>query len=56
MDKVMGFYISPYLMLSIMFFSVMHFHDHLCISISPKNNQKMFAKMHCGSVMSIIRI
>ena len=35
-DKIMGFYISPDLMLSITFVSVMHFHNHLCISISPK--------------------
>ena len=43
MDKVMGFYISPDLMFSIIFFSVMHFHDHLCISISPKILIEIFA-------------
>ena len=36
MDKVMGFYKSSDLMFSITFVSVMHFHNHLCISISPK--------------------
>ena len=33
-DKVMDFYISPYLMFSITFNFVMHFHNQLCISIN----------------------
>ena len=36
MDKIMGLYIFPHLMFSILFVSVMHFHNHLCFSISPK--------------------
>ena len=32
-DKIMGFYISPHLMFSITFVFVMHFHNHLCISM-----------------------
>ena len=44
MDKIRGFYISPRLMFSITFFSVMHFHNHLCISISPKILKEIFAK------------
>ena len=36
MDKIISFYISPDLMFSITFVSVMHFHNHLCISISLK--------------------
>ena len=44
MDKIMGFYISPYLMFAITFFSVMHFHNHLCISISPKILKEIFAE------------
>ena len=43
MDKIMGFYISPHLMFSITFVSVMHFHNHLCISISPKILKEIFA-------------
>ena len=43
-DQVMVFYISPHLMLSIMFFSFMHFHNHLFISISPKILKETFAK------------
>ena len=44
MDKIMGFYISPYLMFSIMFASVRHFHNHLYISISPIIIKEIFAK------------
>ena len=43
MDKIMGFYISSGLMFSITFVSVMHFHDHLCISISPEILKEFFA-------------
>ena len=43
MDKIMGFYISPHLMLSIPFVSVRHFHNHLCIFISPKILNDLFA-------------
>ena len=43
MDKIMGFYISPHLMFSITFFSVMNFHNHLRISISPKIQEDFFA-------------
>ena len=43
MDKIMGFYISPDLMFSITFVSVMNFHNHLCISISPKIVKEIFA-------------
>ena len=43
MDKIMGFYISPDLMFSITFVSVMHFHNQLCISISPKILKEIFA-------------
>ena len=43
MDKIMGFYISPDLMFSITFVSVMHFHNNLCISISPKILKEIFA-------------
>ena len=43
MDKIMGFYISPHLMFSITFISLMHFHNHLCISISPKILKEIFA-------------
>ena len=43
MDKIMGFYISPHLMFSITFVFVMHFHNYLCISISPKILKEMFA-------------
>ena len=46
MDKIMGFYIFPDFMFSITFFSVMHFHNHLCISISPKN-----AKINCCHIL-----
>ena len=44
MDKIMGFYISPHLMFSLTFVSVMHFHSHLCISITPKILTEIFAK------------
>ena len=43
MDKIMRFYISPDLMFSITFVSVMNFHNHLCISISPKILKELFA-------------
>ena len=43
MDKIMGFYISPVLMCFIMFVSVMHFRNHLCISMSPKIPKEIFA-------------
>ena len=43
MDKIMGFYISSDLMFSIPFVSVMHFNNHLCISISPKILKEIFA-------------
>ena len=42
MDKIMGFYISPDLMFSITFVSVMHFHNHLCISILPEVLKEFF--------------
>ena len=44
MDKIMGFYISPDLMFSITFVSVMHFHNHLCMSISPKILKEILPK------------
>ena len=43
MDKIMGFFISPDLMFFITFVSVMHIHNHLCISISPKIPKEIFA-------------
>ena len=43
MDKIMGFSISPDLMFSITFVSVIHFHNHLCISTSPKILKEIFA-------------
>ena len=43
MDKIMGFYISPDLMFSMTFVSVMHFHNHLCISIPTKILKEIFA-------------
>ena len=46
MDKIMGFYISPDLRFSITFVSVMHFHNHLCFSISPKTLKEFFDKFH----------
>ena len=56
MDKIMGFYYSPHLMFSITFVSVMHFHNHLCISISPQILKEIFAKVmnakcHSGYVV-----
>ena len=44
MDKIMGFSIFPHLMFSITFVSVMHFHNYLCISISPKVLKEIFAE------------
>ena len=44
MAKIMGFSISPDLMFSITFVPVMHFHNHLCTSISPKILKEIFAK------------
>ena len=38
-----GFLYSPHLMFSIIFVSVMHLHNHLCTSISPKILKEMFA-------------
>ena len=43
MDKIMLSYISPDLMFSITLISVMHFHNHLCNSISPKILKEIFA-------------
>ena len=45
MNKIIAFYISPDLMFSITLFSVMHFHNHLCISISPKILKEIFAPL-----------
>ena len=42
MDEIMGFNISPDLMYSITFVSDMRFHYHLCISISPKIQKRIF--------------
>ena len=47
MDKFMGFHISPYLMFSIRYASVMHFHNNLCISISPKLLKEISAEKCC---------
>ena len=44
MDKVIGLYISPDLMFSITCVSVLHFHNHLLVSISPKILKEVFAK------------
>ena len=44
MDKIMCFYIFPPLMFFIMFVFVMHFHNHLCISISHTILKEMFAE------------
>ena len=41
--KLRGFYISPHLMCFITFVFVMHFHNYLCISISPKILKEIFA-------------
>ena len=43
MDRIMGFYISPHLMFSITFVFVMHFHNHLCIFLSPKILKEIIA-------------
>ena len=43
MDKFLGFYISPDLMCFIMFVSLMHFLNHLCIFMSPKILKEIFA-------------
>ena len=51
MDKIMGFYISPDLMFSITFVSVMHFHNHLCISISPKILKEIFAQASSNELL-----
>ena len=48
MNKIMGFYISPDLMFFITFVSVMHFHNHLYISISPKIINEIFAPSSYG--------
>ena len=40
----MDFHISSDLMFSIMFVSLMHFHNHLCISISTQILKEMLAK------------
>ena len=45
MDKIMGFYISHHLVFYITFVSVMHFHNHLGTSISPKILKEIFAKL-----------
>ena len=45
MDKFIGFYISPYLMFPITFASVMHFHNHLSISLSSKILKEIFAQI-----------
>ena len=45
MDKIMRFYISPDLIFSITVVSVKHFHNHLCIFISPKVLKEIFAKL-----------
>ena len=55
MDKIMGFYISPDLMFSTTFFFVIYFHNHLCISISPKIHNQLLcflplAVNKCGLV------
>ena len=39
----MGFYISPHLMFSITFVSVMHFHNNFCISITTKIIKEIFS-------------
>ena len=44
MDKIMGFYISFDLIFSITFVSVMYFHNHSSISISPKILKEIFAQ------------
>ena len=43
MHNIIGFYISPDLMFSITLVYVMHFHNHLCIFISPKKLKEIFA-------------
>ena len=43
LNKIMVFYISPYSMFSIMFASVMHFHNHLWISLSLTIVKEFFA-------------
>ena len=47
-DTIMGFYISSDLMFFITFVSVMHFHNHLYISISPKIINEIFAPSSYG--------
>ena len=56
MDKGMGFFISHNLMFSITFFSVMHFHNHLCISISPEILKEFFARIHLNPLFATLDI
>ena len=45
LDKIMGFFISPDFIFSITYVSVMHFHNHLCMSISHKILKEIFANL-----------
>ena len=50
----LGFYISPHLMFSITFVSVMHFHNQICISISPKIPKEIFACSFCSTCLVFV--
>ena len=56
MDKIMGLYISPDLIFSITFVSVMNFHNHLCMSISTKILKKKFCRFGTFDQYEVFKI